>query len=259
MVVALGDAFPERWTLPIAFNAGSDTTRHALLERAGELIAICSCTPSGPRLVATRGSAAEVTATGLTELLEAVGGRGPMVLPAGLHRVAEEANRGLGGQPLTVRMPLRLYRHDAAHQPEPDPAVRSARAEDREHLLQWTEAFSRETGLEGPDDPETWIEVALRANRLRLLEEAGRIVACAQLGCPVAGQARIGLVYVPEAERRRGFASRLVQSLTAEACDQHVGPCLFTDARNEATDRLYRRLGYRPIEELLHLDADDSA
>ena len=65
---------------------------------------------------------------------------------------------------------------------------------------------------------------------------------------------RVGLVYVPEHQRRQGYAKKIVASLTAEAHAMDAIPCLFTDAKNAGTDALYQSLGYEPVEELVHLE-----
>lgn len=256
-VVGLVDIPTDYWTLPISFSPpkGEDK-QHAILERNGEMVAICATSSSGPRLVACRKDCTTPSGVELIALLNAVGGTGSLVLPRELQPAAEMANRALGGRPLEVKMPLRLYRYEGGPITTTDPRVRKAIEADQPILASWFEAFGRDTGLAPPDDCNTRAAKAIERGRIRILEHEGRPVACAQTARPIANQVRIGLVYVPDEHRRHGFAAGLVTAVTAEALELGASPCLFTDAENQGTDALYRSIGYQPIDELLHLDPE---
>ncbi len=256
-VVGLVDIPTDYWTLPISFSPpkGEDK-KHAILERNGEMIAVCATSSSGPRLLAYRKDCDTPSGIELIALLNAVGGTGSLVLPRDLHPAAEMANRALGGPPLEVTMPLRLYRYEGDPITTIDRGVRKAIDSDQPILAGWFEAFGRDTGLSPPDDSNTRAARAIERGRIRILEHEGQPVACAQTARPIANQVRIGLVYVPDEHRRQGHAARLVTAVTAEALELGASPCLFTDAENQGTDALYRSIGYQPIDELLHLDPE---
>ena len=255
----VADGQPERWTLPLSFQpVKGESSTHAILERGNEMIAVCGTSRTGPRLIACRQDRSLPGGLEMICLLNAVGGTGSMVIPRSLKNAAETANRILGGRPLTVHMPLRLYRYAGGVACEPDPCMRVARPSDAEILSEWFTAFSADTGLRAPDDMTTGTLKRIEAGRVRILEVDGTPVACAQMGTRTAGQIRIGLVYVPDAERRKGHAGRLVRSVTAEALEEDALVCLFTDAENTSTDALYQSIGFEPVEELLHLDPTPS-
>jgi GNAT superfamily N-acetyltransferase len=256
-VVGLEDACSAYWTLPICFTPPKgDQKKHAILERAGEMIAVCATSTSGPRLLACRKDRATPGGVELMALLNAVGGTGSLVLPRELQPAANIANHALGGRPLEVKMPLRLYSYAGGPITTTDPGVRHAVPSDQPILAKWMDAYSTDTGLPSLDDADVFATRAIERGGMRILEDAGQLVACAQTSKPLANQVRIGLVYVPDDQRRRGFAARVVTAVTAEALQLGASPCLFTDAENEGTDALYRSLGYQPIDELIHLDPE---
>ena len=254
-IAKITDLPTDFWTLPISFTPPEgEEKKHAMLERNGEMVAVCATSTSGPRLLAFRKDRDTPSGIELIALLNAVGGTGSMVLPRALHPAAETANRALGGPPLETKMPLRLYRYEGAPIMQTDAALRKAGREDQRILVRWFDAFTVDTGLPPTGDNEERALASIEGGRMRILEVEEVPVACCQTGTPIAGQVRIGLVYVPDEHRRKGYATRLVRSVTAEALELGVSPCLFTDADNQATDALYRSIGYRPIDELLHLD-----
>lgn len=255
--MGLVDIPTDHWTLPISFTPPQgDDKKHAILERNGEMIAICATSITGPRLLACRKDCTTPNGVELMALLNAVGGTGSLVLPRDLLPAAELANRALGGRPLQVKMPLRLYRYEGDPITKTDPGVRKAIQSDQTILSKWFDAFATDTGLAPPEECNERATRAIERGRIRILEDAGRPVACAQATRPIANQVRIGLVYVPDEHRRRGFAARIVTAVTAEALELGASPCLFTDADNLGTDKLYRSIGYQPIDELLHLDPE---
>ena len=116
----------------------------------------------------------------------------------------------------------------------------------------WVEAFLKDTG-----QPGVASEIASRAiesGRLHVWDD-GIAVSMASWSSRTRGVARINLVYTPELLRSRGYASACVAALTrkllAEGCEQ---VCLFTDPNDPIANRLYRRLGYRPVADFTEID-----
>jgi predicted GNAT family acetyltransferase len=59
---------------------------------------------------------------------------------------------------------------------------------------------------------------------------------------------RVSAVFTPEVERRRGFASNTVATLSQRALDGGRSLCvLFAESHHTATLRVYERIGYRPL------------
>ena len=233
---------------------------HALLAHGDQTIAVGSSAANWPRLIASRDDCDLPTTVELADLIAAIGGPGAFVVSRSNESRARAAHESLGGSPLREHLPLRLYRHPKASRGAmaTDPGIRLASVQDREIISSCIASFAEHTGGHAPDDTLQAADDAIALGRIRVLESDGAVVAVGQLGArPAAGQVRIGLVYVPESQRRQGFARRLVTSMTAEVHAMDAVPCLFTDADNAGTDALYTSLGYEPVEELVHLEPEN--
>lgn len=59
---------------------------------------------------------------------------------------------------------------------------------------------------------------------------------------------RVGLVYTPAELRRRGYATSCVSRLTQLLLDSGKKYCcLYADLANPASNRIYEKVGYRPV------------
>jgi predicted GNAT family acetyltransferase len=71
-------------------------------------------------------------------------------------------------------------------------------------------------------------------------------MACSQGPTPTG--IRISLVYTPGEKRGRGYASACVAALSDEQLRAGRSRCfLFTDLANPTSNRIYQRIGYRPV------------
>ncbi|MYE16426.1 MAG: GNAT family N-acetyltransferase [Gemmatimonadetes bacterium] len=125
-------------------------------------------------------------------------------------------------------------------------------------VARWLAAFVRESGLTDAGDP---LE---RAHRLCGGEGGGQLLALWVDGGPVSMAGfpartrhgvRIGYVYTPEEHRRRGYATALVAGLSTQALDLGFRHCvLYTDLANPTSNRIYRRVGYRPLQDVMDVE-----
>ena len=95
---------------------------------------------------------------------------------------------------------------------------------------------------------------AVTQGGLLLWEVDGEPVAYAMARPATAGMSRVGPVYTPPAHRRRGYAGAVTAAATRWALDhgaRHVA--IFTDLANPTTNRLYPRLGFRPVYDALEV------
>ena len=69
----------------------------------------------------------------------------------------------------------------------------------------------------------------------------------------LAGSARIGPVYTPPAHRGHGFGSGVTAAATRSILDDGGIPVLFTDLANPTSNKIYRALGYRAVQDRLVL------
>ncbi|HVF08257.1 MAG TPA: GNAT family N-acetyltransferase [Actinomycetota bacterium] len=68
----------------------------------------------------------------------------------------------------------------------------------------------------------------------------------------IPGGARVGPVYTPKADRRRGFASNLVADVSSRMLAGGAEACfLYTDLGNATSNGIYRALGYEQVSESL--------
>jgi predicted GNAT family acetyltransferase len=77
---------------------------------------------------------------------------------------------------------------------------------------------------------------------------AWRTPLCGPGRWPRTSVVRISAVYTPPEQRGRGYASANVAALSQEALGAGAGACmLYTDAANPVSNRIYQRIGYRPV------------
>ncbi len=75
-------------------------------------------------------------------------------------------------------------------------------------------------------------------------------VACAAAVGPTPNGIRIGPVYTPPENRRRGFGSALVADLTQDQMDRGKAfTYLYADRDNETSNSIYQKIGYRIVAE----------
>ncbi|MCZ4119067.1 GNAT family N-acetyltransferase [Streptomyces sp. H39-S7] len=146
---------------------------------------------------------------------------------------------------------IRLFRLGELTPPEPAPAgrARTARADDRELLVEWHEAFAGEIGEPSPN-AGAFVDDRLGHGGLTLWEVDGVPVSMAGNTRALAGMVRVVAVYTPPAHRGRGYAGAATAVVSRAARDAGTAEVvLFTDLANPTSNALYRRLGYRPVQD----------
>jgi predicted GNAT family acetyltransferase len=64
---------------------------------------------------------------------------------------------------------------------------------------------------------------------------------------------RISYVFTPQEFRGRGYASALVAQLSQKMLDSGKRFCfLYTDVANPTSNRIYHKIGYRPVCDAIH-------
>jgi len=151
-----------------------------------------------------------------------------------------------------VRMRQRIYRLTAVR---PVQGVggrpRSVLDADRRLVLEWVQAFARET-FDDVDPKAAERQVVARVDRgaggFALWEHEGRPVSLVGWGGETPNGMRIGPVYTPPDLRRRGYASALTASVSAKLLAAGRRFCfLYTDLENETANRIYGEIGYEPV------------
>jgi uncharacterized protein len=127
--------------------------------------------------------------------------------------------------------------------------LRLAVAADRSLLIQWSRDFAAEIGEAVQLDPETFVDGGIKGSNLYLWQDDnGRPVSFAGGGQIFNLFARVGPVYTPPADRRQGYASACVASMSQRFLDQGCQQCfLFTDQTNPTSNHIYQMIGYQPL------------
>lgn len=145
--------------------------------------------------------------------------------------------------------------------PQPVPVagrLRKAVDSDLKRVARWRQAFHLEAF--GHADQEQSARVA----RLRVADgdiylwEDGQPVSMALKTRPTRNGVSVSLVYTPPEQRGRGYAKACVGSLSRMLLRGGWSYCaLFADAANPASNRVYRRLGYRTLAEFHEIEFVD--
>lgn len=132
--------------------------------------------------------------------------------------------------------------------------MRAAEEGDLGLVASWVRSFLEETGLHDPRDPAARAERMVAGGFVVLWVD--RVpVSMAAFPARTRNTVRIGYVYTPRERRRRGYASALVAHLSRHILDSGFGRCvLYTDLANPTSNRIYREIGYRPVQDVLDVN-----
>lgn len=151
-------------------------------------------------------------------------------------------------------MRQRIYQTDHVRPPaNPPPGVlRPATGADRDLMVEWLAAFSREADLT-IGDPGRHVDDWIR-RRVAWLWVDGEPRAMAGRSGETRNGARVGFVYTPPAYRGRGYASACTAAVTRECFAAGFRFCyLYTDLANPTSNRIYQRMGYQPVSDALDI------
>lgn len=146
----------------------------------------------------------------------------------------------------------RLYRLGRLVPPDPLPPGRPrvATREDSALLVDWLDRFVEETGTRGGDSREAVADRLSFGGLTLWVTPDGERVSLGGQTRAAAGAVRIGPVFTPPEERGRGFAGAVTAAVSRAAEESGAEMVLlFTDLANPATNRLYQRIGYAPVED----------
>ncbi len=118
----------------------------------------------------------------------------------------------------------------------------------------WIREFVRTTGLPNVRDPEARAERLVAARFLALWVDR-EPVSMAAFPARTRNTVRVGYVYTPDEHRRRGYASVLVAQVSRHILDSGFRRCvLYTDLANPTSNRIYRAIGYRPVQDVMDVN-----
>jgi predicted GNAT family acetyltransferase len=130
-----------------------------------------------------------------------------------------------------------------------------AGAAHRPRLLEWYDAFAREVG-EPARDWSGMVDDRLSRRYLHVWEtDEDGVVGMAGTSDRIAGMQRIAPVYTPPEQRGRGIAAALTAAVARHVREAGARDVLlFADLANATSNRIYRRIGFEPVDERLVTD-----
>jgi RimJ/RimL family protein N-acetyltransferase len=148
----------------------------------------------------------------------------------------------------TARRTLREAMHileEVRDPPRPaDGELRLADPAERSLLVGWTREFVAEAGLAGAAQAEAMVDARMRRQGLFVWHD-GQPVSMLGLTPEVAGVVRVGPVYTPPPQRRRGYAGSAVAAASRRALAHGARRCmLYTDLDNPTSNKIYAEVGY---------------
>jgi len=155
------------------------------------------------------------------------------------------------GHNVQLHRSLRIYQIARVVPPPPvEGRMRLAHENDANTLIRWIHKFSVDIGESNVPDqvqaPKT-LRRLLSDQRLHVWEDK-ELCSMSAWGAPTSHGVRISMVYTPLELRQRGYASACVAALSKAMLDSGKAfCCLFTDLSNQTSNRIYERIGYRPV------------
>ncbi|MBT2366364.1 GNAT family N-acetyltransferase [Streptomyces sp. ISL-10] len=240
------DAYGDGGGLPVRFGWWRD-------RGSGPVTAAFAQTPPHPPLFGpvTSHQARELARVLRADGAVASGVRGP---DGGAQAFADEW-AGPGRWSEAVRS--RLFRLGGLCPPEQPPPGRARRATEADvaQATAWMTGFAADTGASTDTDYTANMARRIADGGLHLWEVDGRPVSMAAHSPVLAGQSRIAPVYTPPALRGHGYAGAVTAAASRGALDAGAEQVLlFADVADPAANRLYERLGYRPLAPYVELD-----
>lgn len=185
----------------------------------------------------------------------------PLTSVRGLREIAQafaETWTATTGTPFTLTTEERLYRLDTLVPPDVDGSARPTTEADLEIVGPWIDEFhviqfGEESNLEAATEMVRRAQAS--GSEFLLWERDGTPVSVAGVRKPVAAMSRIGPVFTPTELRGNGFGSAVTAAATVWA--QAAGASevvLFTDLANPVSNRIYQRIGYRPVTDTARYD-----
>ncbi len=219
-------------------------------------------TPPHPMFVLPMADeAALALARAIHERGEAVGGLNGS-LPAAEVMAGELAR--LQGDAVEVAQHTRLFELGELVPPTGVPgSLRTATHDDFDLAKEWVDRFMYDADVQAGRDPAAHGREEIDPEDLRRrieqgtywfwLDEAGERVHLTGANPPAFGVARIGPVYTPPEQRRKGYAGAAVAEVSQIFLDAGARVCLYTDQANPTSNGIYQAIGYRPVVDQVNL------
>jgi len=167
----------------------------------------------------------------------------------------KEIWEGMAGRKAEPHMAMRIYKlEEVIPPPEITGSIRPAEKKDRRLMMDWFDGFYREAARESPEPARVRRQVDLymrtdpKIRGLMILENNGIPASMAGYAGPTPNGIRIGAVYTPPEQRKRGYATSITAGVSQHLLGLGYKFCfLFTDLLNPTSNHIYQRIGYQPL------------
>lgn len=241
------------WSVLTSRASNKASGRYAWASDSNRVVGLALQSPLGLRLTLTPMSAyaMQPIATALFEdgaLLPGVTGAASTVARfAGVW--SEVANVGampVGAERLYVADETTPVKGVAGH-------LRQATVSDIQLMSSWLRAADLEIGDVG-GDPAAVVRSMVSTGSYWVWDLDGVAVSMAGATPAINDVTRIKGVYTPPEHRGRGYAAACVSAVGKRATYSGVTSMLYTDLSNPTSNGLYRRIGFRAVDEIVHYD-----
>lgn len=130
--------------------------------------------------------------------------------------------------------------------------LRIATQSDRTLLTDWIRAFEQEAlGDNEPEsDSQLWFERHLKNKSLSVWQDKDTVTSMAACSSATVNGIRVNAVYTPPKHRGKGYATSCVAEMSQELLNRYQYCFLFTDLANPASNHMYRKIGYLPMDDV---------
>ena len=129
----------------------------------------------------------------------------------------------------------------------PPRRLRAVTAAEVDLIVAWVSACFDEIGDVVREEPAKLAKVRVQSGSLFVWDDRGPVSMAGWSGKTTNG-VRVNLVYTPPEKRSRGYAGACVSALTERLlAEGSKFCCLYTNLANPISNRIYERIGYRPV------------
>jgi len=156
----------------------------------------------------------------------------------------------LKNQEASLKMDQRIYRLDKVKKAaDAEGVLVKARLEHLPLVTEWIWEFMGVIGEPvSKEQAAKTGEAFIKAGRLFLWEVNGKYVSIANATRPTAHNITINYVYTPLEERKKGYASSYVSTLSQLMLDEGFQTTsLYTDMTNPTSNKIYMEIGYEHV------------
>ncbi len=240
--LASGNA-PPAWSTPCLTTVDDD---------AGRLALAAVMTPPAKLVLYGEGDVWQPATEPLTQHLLDNGWYVPGVLgPSEVAHAFAETWQALTRYPYRAGMRQRVHAlRQVVQRGNAAGRLRAATSDDQGLLAAWFAAFHEEALHETPDADAARdnAERRIAAGDMFVWENDGQVVSMTARSRPTRHGIAVNAVYTPPEQRGRGYATAAVATLSQQLLDEgYAFCCLFTDLSNPTSNRIYQRIGYRPV------------